>query len=236
MAEYSVLTFDELNRLGKKPRSMPIDKYFDEMDLSDEQKKERKSLAEDIEDIMLDFMVAAALALNNNSVMEVLLAAYLVKDLTSTYVKYEIPESFAVSYAARIATEIVRATFANINGRRVDAVRERTAEGTSDSESISNKYYLSEDRARLIGEEEANTAFNDKDYEDAVAAGFTHKRWRSMRDKRVRPTHQEADGQVVAIDEMFQVGEAQMMFPRDVINAEEYPEEICGCRCVVEYI
>lgn len=61
-----------------------------------------------------------------------------------------------------------------------------------------------------------------------VVAG-THT-WVSMGDDKVRETHQEADGQVKPIDEPFDVGDYQLMFPGDD-SLGAGAEEICNCRC-----
>lgn len=212
----TVLQFDELNKL----RSIPIDKYFDEMDLTDRQKKERKSLAEDIEEAMMLFLYAAAEVLTRmpkriDGLTEAVLTANLVMWLTEAYTKYDMPEEFSSQYAARISQELVRATI--------------------DHAFDDDGYYISADRARLVGEEESNTAFNNKDYLKAIAKGKSKKQWLTMRDKRVRPTHVELEGVTIPINDYFQVGAAKMLFPRDVMNAGEFPEEIVNCRCQIRY-
>lgn len=58
------------------------------------------------------------------------------------------------------------------------------------------------------------------------------KTWHSMGDKKVRPTHQIADGQTVRSDQHFEVGADLLMFPRD---PEGSSSEIAGCRCVSSY-
>ena len=46
--------FEELNNIEvSKPRSIPYEEYFGEMDLSDEQKEKRISFAEQMDDVML---------------------------------------------------------------------------------------------------------------------------------------------------------------------------------------
>ena len=54
--------------------------------------------------------------------------------------------------------------------------------------------------------------------------------WQTMGDDRVRPTHEEADGQIVGPGEPFQVGDASLMGPGD---PDGPPEEVENCRCVI---
>ena len=49
MEEYDI---DELNELEDR-RSIPYDEYFDNMDLTEEEKEKRKSFAEKLDDVML---------------------------------------------------------------------------------------------------------------------------------------------------------------------------------------
>ena len=56
------------------------------------------------------------------------------------------------------------------------------------------------------------------------------KVWFSMEDDRVRPTHAEANGQSVAVDEKFTVGGSKMDHPGDMTAPIE---EWINCRCVI---
>lgn len=58
------------------------------------------------------------------------------------------------------------------------------------------------------------------------------KEWVAAEDHRTRETHDEADGQVVAMDDPFIVGGVPLMFPGD---PDGPAEEVINCRCVVAY-
>jgi hypothetical protein len=58
------------------------------------------------------------------------------------------------------------------------------------------------------------------------------KTWLSGQDDRVRPTHQDADGQTVPIGGTFQVGDDQLDYPGDPSGSDE---EVINCRCTVIY-
>lgn len=65
-----------------------------------------------------------------------------------------------------------------------------------------------------------------------VAGAATHKRWVTVGDDAVRPTHQDAEGQEVGIDETFQVGDWAMRYPGDEDGGIE---EIANCRCTMVF-
>lgn len=94
-------------------------------------------------------------------------------------------------------------------------------------------YYLSQDRALLIAQNEANTAYNHYDYVNAKADGKTHKTWIAEIDERTREWHLEADGTVVPIDDYFFVNGDTLRFPHDYLNAS--PGNVINCRCTCIY-
>ena len=61
------------------------------------------------------------------------------------------------------------------------------------------------------------------------------KQWGTMRDGRVRQTHQEVDGVEIAEHEAFLVGASLMMYPGDDSLGADI-EEIINCRCSVKYL
>lgn len=63
------------------------------------------------------------------------------------------------------------------------------------------------------------------------AEGFTHKRWATRFDSRVRDTHVAADRQTVPLERQFTVGGVSLRYPGD--PAAGAPAEVDGCRCVL---
>lgn len=60
------------------------------------------------------------------------------------------------------------------------------------------------------------------------------KIWKSAKfSLRTRPTHAAADGQRRGMDEMFDVGDAQLRFPGD--QMADAPGETINCRCICAY-
>lgn len=95
-------------------------------------------------------------------------------------------------------------------------------------------YWLSVRRAINIAQNESNTFLNYTDFMDAKDRGCTQKSWMTMMDDRVRDTHEEAEGELVGIDDYFIVGNSEMRFPHDLSLSPD-PKEVINCRCSVEY-
>jgi hypothetical protein len=91
---------------------------------------------------------------------------------------------------------------------------------------------VTEHRADTIARTEVNMAANAgvQSWGSVLSdAGFvTTKVWFAMDDARTRPTHREADGQEVPLDEPFNVGGYDLDFPGDPNGPAE---EVVNCRC-----
>lgn len=94
---------------------------------------------------------------------------------------------------------------------------------------------VTEPRARVIARTESHGARNTVNAASVrrVSAAFGapsafSRRWQAAEDARTRPTHVEADGQTVALNEPFRVGGASLDFPGDPAGP---PEEVINCRC-----
>lgn len=201
-------------------RSMPYKKYFGEMPITETQKRERIEAAErfqrTFEEVFLLIEEARRGALQGFDALNVLYTSIsMIRDGYIDILPDEmIDTDFASIYVNQFANDVVRVTY----------------------DQIDDPYFLSEDRAMFIAENEANTMYEDADYILALKEGMTRKKWVTMQDRRVRDTHREVEGVTIPIDEFFQVGNAQMLYPKDVINGGEYPEEIVNCRCSCIYL
>ncbi len=99
---------------------------------------------------------------------------------------------------------------------------------------ISAAFDIQSSRAETIANTETAAAFNYSRDKAMREAGVTHKKWlHSMSPliKEPRPTHLEADGQIVPIDDPFDVGGVQFMRPADD-SLGAGPEDIINCHCV----
>lgn len=107
-------------------------------------------------------------------------------------------------------------------------------DSTNNNADTDTGYWLSYKRAEDIAKSEANTFLNYTDYVDAKDSGKTKKTWYTMLDNKVRPTHEEVEGQTIDIDALFTVGDSLMKFPHDLSESPN-PKEVIGCRCSVQY-
>jgi uncharacterized protein with gpF-like domain len=208
------MSFDEINALqaSKHPRAMPYSKYFGEMHLTAEQKRERISFAENFEEKVFELIALAYTVLQFGGDMasvQMLAESIMLAAINAT----SQADAYLTLHAASFAQNFVDATVNHAD----------------------DPYYFSEDRSKVIAENEANIVQNHLDYVDAINNGYRFKRWDAIVDNKTRDTHLEVNGTVVPIDEPFIVGGYEMMYPgSDELGAP--PEEIVNCRCSVEYL
>ena len=197
---------DKLNVLS-------FDRYFGKMELSESQKKMRIEEADQFEEMM--FFIFELVSIMSD--YQYINKEYLEQELKQHYLniaeKYSGIDDYVKDYAKEFASLTIRVTL----------------------ENLSDDYYTSEDRATLIAENEANSNINYFDMKQAVEEGKTKKRWKTQRDKKVRETHKQIDGQEIDIEDAFLVGDSLMRFPKDIYYGASL-EEIDGGRCVVEYL
>lgn len=95
--------------------------------------------------------------------------------------------------------------------------------------SINDKFKTwSVTRAQLWAQTEMNGVINAADQETWRQGGFKGKQWVATQDDRTRDAHADADGQIVGIDEPFNVGGEQMDAPGDFSASAE---NTANCRC-----
>jgi hypothetical protein len=213
--------FDNLNVVQKEvnPRSIPFDEYFGKMDLTNEQKEERIELAEDFKDSLLFLFSLIGLykqyadSQNWDMALYIETIAFQFKNRYKTVLEEnKLLDEYVNSYLDLFAITVLEATMRHID----------------------DEYYLSEDRATYIAENESNTILNHSDYEKAIADGKTKKKWIDIRDNRERKTHLAVGGTVLPIDESFIVGDSLMQYPKDTsMGASD--DEIVNCRCSIKY-
>lgn len=200
------------------------------MELTAEQKKHRRETALILEDIIAIILMLVQRQMEMNAVNPVIVKQQMIFDMLEPVENggFFDTEEQLDHYLSMIADEIVDSTIQNLEKHPNDY-----------DYTGKNNYWVSEDRAQFIAENEANTLCNNKDYLDAKAQGKKRKIWMAFPDDRVRPTHVETDGSEVPIDAYFSVGGARMLFPRDTTSkystASDYPEEVVNCRCQALY-
>lgn len=187
--------------------AIPYEEYFGAMPLTEEEKKRRIEFAKQMEEL---FIILFVLMRQNNE-------DYF--DTSSVEQRLEdVLEDNNVTVTKTMAT-LIRERLEDIV-----AITQRHTEDT---------YYTSDDRAKLLAEEETNTFLNREEYDRAKSDGMTRKQWITMKDSKVRDTHERIDDAIIPIDEDFAVGGCMMAFPRDTKGD---PNEIAGCRCGIKYL
>lgn len=202
--------FDVLNT----PESiLPIEEYFESMDLTELEKKKRKNFAYEVEDVILYIFSLFSVMKQYNSINREFIISQLKERYSEIVLQYMDIDKYLDDYIANFSQETVDVTLRHID----------------------EPFYLSNDRNLLIATNEGNSVFNYQEYSDAVKAGKKRKRWVTERDDKVRETHAEVNGLTIPIKEPFVVGNSLMMFPKDrSLNAEM--EQIANCRCTIQYI
>lgn len=179
--------------------------YFKVMELSDEDRKKRIDCAFFFYDAVWYVLTLIRLDKENDRLED--------KDFYKRSLEYRL-ESMEVPYENYIkdsADEIIDSTFRNMD----------------------EDYFLSEDRAILIAQNEANTVMNGVDFFNAKKSGKRYKTWIAELDDRTRPDHAAVDFMKIPIDDMFQVGNDLMRFPHDYTASAENVVN-CRCSCIYE--
>ena len=213
---------DELNIISteqkvEKRNIIGIDQFFDEMYLTESEKKERKDLAKAI------FVILSA-------ILTIIKANDTVgNEHDADYYKEYVSEKMKDEYRGTFGSDKYASQVDNFADNFIEVTMRNLSSSTN-----KDAYFTSDDRATVNAENESNTVFNERDYEDAVAEGKTEKEWLTMQDGRVRKTHQEADGQRVPIGDPFEVGGYLMMHPCDK-SLGAHSKECINCRCLCIY-
>lgn len=209
---FTNLSFDELNALVTNERSLPYETYFGEMTLPEEEKAERIKMAEDLEEVFITTMIwLFTLEQANNTNYEPV-RQRMEDDYMEVLRKCVEVDNYLKTYVKSFSYDVIDSTKKHKN----------------------DPYYYSLDRARFMAENEVNTAINHARYIEAVNAGKTMKRWKSIIDDVTRKDHIEVNGKYIPIGQAFHVGDSWMLFPKDT-SLGASANQIVNCRCAVIY-
>lgn len=217
-----------------KRKFIPFDEYFGEMDLNDDEIVDRTALAMKLS-ADLSATLTYLLALKNLNIQKFDSLSVIATETTGEDTDTEL--AFLVDSAEQRLLDTIEeyhegfSTIPLLVAYVHDFVVTMIATTIDHSD---DEYYFSEDRAMFMAENEANYYGNFGEMNDAIENGCTMKRWNTMRDKKVRHTHNFVDGEEIGIFDAFAVGDSLMLFPKDT-SMEASAEEIVNCRCVCEY-
>nr|DAL61613.1 MAG TPA_asm: minor capsid component [Caudoviricetes sp.] len=213
-------SYDELNvrELGNR-RSEPYKEYFSKMSISDKEKQERIAFSEKMEEVVLYILALIETTIESGETKREYIQTQFYDKYLDVIASYMLIDTYIKQYATDITKQIIDITFERLS---------------SEDKSITDDYYLSNDRAMFISECEANSMLNYRQYSKAVKSGKTKKKWIDVGDKRERKTHLEVGGTTLPIGEPFSVGDSLLQFPKDT-SLGASADEIVNCRCSIQY-
>lgn len=215
----SVSSYDELNIRPNNHRSEPYKEYFSKMSISDKEKQERIAFSEQMEEVVLYILALIETTIESGETNREYIQAQFYDKYLDVIASYMLIDTYIKQYTLCVTKQIIDATFERFS---------------SEDKSITDDYYLSNDRAMFISECEANSILNYRQYLKAVKAGKTKKKWIDVGDKRERKTHLEVGETILPIDEPFSVGDSLLQFPKDT-SLGASADEIVNCRCSIQY-
>lgn len=215
----SISSYDELNIILGKHRSEPYEEYFSKMSISDKERQERIAFSEQMEEVVLYILALIETTIESGETDQEYIQTQFYDKYLDVIASYMLIDTYIKQYALDVTKQIIDATFERFS---------------AEDKSITDDYYLSNDRAMFISECEANSILNYRQYSKAVKAGKTKKKWIDVGDKRERKTHLEVGGITLPIDEPFSVGDSLLQFPKDT-SLGASADEIVNCRCSIQY-
>ena len=215
----NVSSYDELNIRPNNRRSEPYKEYFSKMSISDKEKQERIAFSEQMEEVVLYILALIETTIESGETNQEYIQTQFYDKYLDVIASYMLIDTYIKQYALDVTKQIIDATFERFS---------------AEDKSITDDYYLSNDRAMFISECEANSILNYRQYSKAVKAGKTKKKWIDVGDKRERKTHLEVGGITLPIDEPFSVGDSLLQFPKDT-SLGASADEIVNCRCSIQY-
>lgn len=215
----NVSSYDELNIRPNNHRSEPYKEYFSKMSISDKEKQEKIAFSEQMEEVVLYILALIETTIESGESDQEYIQTQFYDKYLDVIASYMLIDTYIKQYALGVTKQIIDATFERFS---------------AEDRSITDDYYLSNDRAMFISECEANSILNYRQYSKAVKAGKTKKKWIDVGDKRERKTHLEVGGTILPIDEPFPVGDSLLQFPKDT-SLGASADEIVNCRCSIQY-
>ena len=215
----SISSYDELNIILGNRRSEPYKEYFSKMSISDKERQERIAFSEQMEEVVLYILALIETTIESGETNREYIQTQFYDKYLDVIASYMLIDTYIKQYALDVTKQIIDATFERFS---------------AEDKSITDDYYLSNDRAMFISECEANSILNYRQYSKAVKAGKTKKKWIDVGDKRERKTHLEVGGTILPIDEPFSVGDSLLQFAKDV-SLGASADEIVNCRCSIQY-
>lgn len=198
-----------------------IKEYFDPMDISEDQKEERRKLANEMFNVFLFLFSLVELSEENGYSNLEYLSTQFELEFAPLVMGYSRNDDYIGRYIDKVSKDVVRTTVEGVKKPLGSAERE---------------FATSDKRAAYAAVNEANSVENYEELQEAIESGYTHKRWCTMLDKRVRDTHRILEGKTIPIEDYFEVGDDLLLCPRDEGNCINNLGNIANCRCSLKYL
>lgn len=208
--------FDELNYLSEFDFEDYMDEFFELMDIQDEQKEKRKTVAREMRSTLLLLFALCLATLKNGYTDYAFILTMFYNNIHDLAVKYSRDDEYIRQYADKVANDIFTITMLH------------------NDPATEENYYFSDKRASMIAVNEANSIVNYEELAEAYGSGATHKTWHTMKDRKVRKEHSSLEGKTIPLEEKFHVGNSNLMFPRDEVNCDDLAD-ISNCRCSLTF-
>ena len=197
-----------------------LDDYFDPMELSEEEKEDRKDTAREIRDVMLWWLLLLSMYVRFGiSYDEDNMRGQLRSRLSSVIYSHSTADAYLLQYIDKLTTDVADTTF-----KRVEEKKETIKE---------DDYIFSDQRATEIGANEANSIGNHEDYLKAIEDGKNYKKWVAFKDNRVRKDHERMDDKKIPIKSYFKFPDCKMLYAHDEVNGTA--RQCTNCRCLTKY-
>ncbi len=208
---------EELNNITTEYEDIEIDTYFDVMDITEEQKKEREKAAEDIAWLLLLLFALIKTSIEDGDLDYVFIKNIFNESYTELVNKYAESDPYIRDYIDKFVMTTLDSTWDHLDFSNPD------------------NYWTSRKRAIGIAVNEANTILNYKDLVNAIKEGKNAKIWKTQGDAKVRLEHALLENKVKGITELFRVGSSLLLFPRDELHCIDV-RDIANCRCYAQAI
>lgn len=206
---------DELNILSSSGKEESFDyhdfiaHYFDPMQISEKQRRERIDAAEDIFDAILFFLIWCEDVPERVSEPE---TQRMFENLYKEVIfQHGEPDSYFDDYVVLFIPLLIATTLVHID----------------------EPYFTSVERAANVAVNEANSVLGYGELKKAKEQGYTKKTWMAEIDDRTRPDHVEMNGWTVPIDDYFVFEDCMMLFAHDEVNGTA--KQTVNCRCATFY-
>jgi HK97 family phage portal protein len=151
-------------------------------------------------------------------------------------ISFNLQNPRVVSLLEKYGLEKAKEVMDSLKNDIKDALKKGVEEGESIPDmakrlgGVFEDYKANKYKAERIARTEVISMNNAGALESMNQAGMEKKEWITAIDERTRDAHKKADGQAVKVDEPFEVGGEELMFPGDRRGSGE---NVINCRCTL---